>query len=112
MGRLAKGSPKLGAEMGARQSGLARQVADIERLRVVRVDEILGAQQVAGRVRGCHRSDGDGVGGLHVLQYREFGRVGSRANEPVPQQYGSWRDTSWLKQPSGAASASMSWAGS
>ena len=51
MGRLAKGPPKLGTEMGSGQTGLARQVADVERLGVPRVDEVLCAQQVAGGVR-------------------------------------------------------------
>ena len=44
MGRLAECPAELGAEMGAGQAGLAGQVADVERLRVARVDEVLGAQ--------------------------------------------------------------------
>jgi hypothetical protein len=45
---LAKGMPELTAEVGAGETGGARQLLYAERLEVPGVGEVLGAQQVAG----------------------------------------------------------------
>src|SRR5207245_8170605 len=52
---LAEGPAKLAAEVRGREVRRARQRADVERLAVARVDQVLRAEEVAGRRDGRHR---------------------------------------------------------
>ena len=55
MRRLAEDASELAAEMGAREAGRASEVADVERLRVARIDQVPGPQQVTLRRNNTHQ---------------------------------------------------------
>jgi hypothetical protein len=57
MRRLAEGPPELTAEMRAREAGRTSQIGDTERLRVARVDQIPGPQQVTLSRHNTHRRE-------------------------------------------------------
>ena len=54
MRRLPEHTAELATEVGARKAGRARQVADIERIRVTSINEIPGPQQVTFRRQNLH----------------------------------------------------------
>ena len=56
MRRLTEGTPEFPAEVGLREARRARDLRDVERLAVARVDKVFRAQQVPRRVRRNHRS--------------------------------------------------------
>ena len=54
MRRLAERRSELPAEMRARETGGTGQIVDVERLRIPRVDEISGPQEVTLGGKECH----------------------------------------------------------
>ena len=54
MRRLTEGTPEFPAEVGLREARSARDLRDVERLAVARVDEVFRPQQVPRWVRRSH----------------------------------------------------------